>query len=205
MSTEKEKEKTALPDKLLDNISEEISIVKDEYGGVYAQIYMHDKASIVTERLNEYIHTASHEGEHKIQRLASKRKELERQKANIIEAVTKTGFQDVFTSQLESIEQELSEISAKLESINTSIPKNDITEDMVRSYISQFKQFVQTRDVPQIKNFIDSYVQHVDVYKEYVKVTFKVALSFCLDEQSENIYHFSEEISRRGLLLFKSA
>lgn len=76
-------------------------------------------------------------------------------------------------------------------------PVTKITEDMVRNYLSSFKQFVLKRDKPQIKKFIDSYVERVDVYQDKVKVTFKVSLS---NNQLENVeYSFEKDANRKEL------
>lgn len=51
-----------------------------------------------------------------------------------------------------------------------------VTEDMVTQYIGSFKDYVLKRDKPQIKRMLSSYVQRVDMFKERITVTSKIAV-----------------------------
>ena len=56
------------------------------------------------------------------------------------------------------------------------------------------------KNIPQIKNFIDSYVESVEVFREHIEVTLRVAFSHVQGENESNeAYHFSVQISRRQL------
>lgn len=160
-------------------------------------LFNDDMIPQITSELNDYIQKTTACTDTDKDKYLKRKKELEHQKTNIIDAITTAGIDDVFTQKLKDIECEMASVSALLKRLESSKPITQITEDMVRNYLSSFKQFVLKRDKPQIKKFIDSYVERVDVYHEKVKVTFKV----CLDhDQLKNVeYSFEKDASREEL------
>jgi len=52
---------------------------------------------------------------------------------------------DVFTGQLSGIEQELAEIRGRLEQSTKTLDGIIITEDEVRAYLNQFRQFIKEK------------------------------------------------------------
>lgn len=154
----------------------------------------------LTWELNTYLQSSLTESHARSERLSFQQKELEKQKQNIIDAITKTGYQDIFNEQLVKIEQQSQEVGRELAGIQKHLGSmTTITEDMLRAYIGQFRQFIQDRDLPQIKTFIQSYVKRVEVFAQHIRVTFQVALSFCSERYAEQSYQFSVETSRRKL------
>lgn len=61
-----------------------------------------------------------------------------------------------------------------------------------------FKKFITERDIPECKKFIDSYVERVEVFKEHVEVTFKVAFSL---RKKEDCYYFKSSIVIKNLFI----
>jgi len=49
-----------------------------------------------------------------------------------------------------------------------------ITEDTIIDLVNRSKEFVQTRNIPECRNFIDSYVEKVIIYGDKVEVQFKI-------------------------------
>jgi len=73
---------------------------------------------------------------------------------------------------------------------------------MVRGYLSSFREFVKQRDIPQIKTFIDSYVDKAEVFQTHVNLIFKIALtegSSHASDTSNTTYTFGITASRRHL------
>ncbi len=151
----------------------------------------------LTANLNNYINQNTVNNDTDKVKYLDKLKELETGKTNIIEAIAKSGFADVFTKKLADIETETATVTAMLKRLDKSKPVLEITEDMVIEYLSSFKHFVLRRDKPQIKKFIDSYVERVDVFKDNVKVTFKVSLG--IKQLKDVEYSFEKDASREEL------
>ena len=49
---------------------------------------------------------------------------------------------------------------------------------MIRETLTHFKQFVQTRNIPEVGRFIESYVERVQVFRDNVTVTFRAGFAF---------------------------
>lgn len=55
---------------------------------------------------------------------------------------------------------------------------------MVEKYIGCFKEYVLKRDKPQIRRMLSSYLDRVDVYKDRITVTFRIAVP---DTQNQEV------------------
>lgn len=151
----------------------------------------------LTTRLNDYIATEQSGSDVDIGKYQSKLKELQTQKKNVIEAIAKTGYGDLFTEKLEQIESEILTVTEMLQRQEKLNKRVIVTEEMIREYLGSFKQFILKRDKPQIKKFIDAYVERVEVFHEKVKVVLKVSLS---SDQQKNIeYSFEKDASREEI------
>ncbi len=71
---------------------------------------------------------------------------------------------------------------------------------MVKEYFSKFSDFIKSNNLPQIKNFIHTYVERIDVYKDKITVTFKVAFDFTNDADSGLKYTFDTTVERANLV-----
>lgn len=125
--------------------------------------------------------------------------ELQLSKANIIEAIAKSGLNDLFTEKLNQIESEIVTVCDTIKRITNKQSYTNVTEDIVREYFSQFKMYVEQRNIPQVKKYIESYVERIDVYPDTIKVTFKVAFFFCSDLPQDLYYKFTAETTRCSL------
>lgn len=105
-----------------------------------------------------------------------------------------SGYSEVFNDKLKEIEEETKAIEGIAQRFESDKVNIIVTEDMVRGYFSNFKTLVEQRDFPQIKRFLDSYIDRIDVYDETIKVTFKVAFSLC--PNGDYVYHFEREVAR---------
>jgi len=143
--------------------------------------------------------TTSAEAVENKSKLAAQQEKLEREKANLVDAIAKTGLQDTFAERLSFIEQELGHINAQYKYSDKALASAEITEDMVRGYLSSFREFVKERDIPQIKTFIDSYVEKVEVYQTHVNLTFRIALTEGSSQSTDTAYTFVITASRRQL------
>lgn len=155
----------------------------------------------LTKQLNEYIQ-ATTQSENHLPRYENRLKKLETGRSHIIEAVTKTGFTDLFAHKLAEIETEIQSINSMISKASNHQQIGAVTEDMVAKYLLSFKAFVLKRDKPQIKKFIDSFVERVDVYRESVKVTFKIILP---TNQDKPLQYLFETNAKREQLKKKTA
>lgn len=116
--------------------------------------------------------------------------ELQEKKANIIDAIAKTGLNDAFTNKLSELEREEHILLARIKKAKRQpIPTPSlITEDMVRNYLASFKDSLRNGDRNTIKTFLQPYVERVDVGTTKEKVTLRVAFSFSQNSTSSLCY-----------------
>lgn len=154
---------------------------------------------MLTKRLNEYISTNREDsGE---SRAAYERQlgELEKQRKNLVDAITQTGLSDTFTEKLQQVEGSIKQIHAELSRLKCQAVPPVITEEMVRAYYSKFKDYAHSGDLGKVKQVVQAYVEVVEVFPESVKVTFKVALPIDDVQQNTADYSFTQTIDRAML------
>lgn len=166
-------------------------------GQLEKYLFNEDIIPTLTSQLNEYIHKSSEEAVTKQKLYAARKSDLEQQKKNIVEAIAKTGYGNIFDSKLQEINGELESIAVSESELPSGQMQITVTEANVREYLGAFRSYVKNRDIPQMKKFIDSYIERVEVFNDRVKVTFKVAFSFCGD--FDNCYCFEVKQRRNRL------
>ena len=129
----------------------------------------------ITAQLNAYIQrNASNPQE--VANYQARLKELQHNKENLIDAISKTGLNDTFTQKLSEVEDEMASLAAMMDKSEKSQNMTTVTEEMVTQYIGSFKDYVLKRDKPQIKRMLANYVKRVDVFKDKITVTFKIVV-----------------------------
>lgn len=98
----------------------------------------------LTERLNQYI-SEQEDNSERVGSYQERVKELNKQRQNIIEAVTLSGLSETFSVKLAAIEQEIQSISNLLQQAEKSSHLTVITEEQVASYLHSFQDIVVNR------------------------------------------------------------
>ncbi len=102
---------------------------------------------------------------------------LKNRKKNIINAIADGLMEDDFSEILNQIKADEQLLTARLEQLNVKNPEMIINEDDLRGMISQFSEYVISRDIPECKKFINQFVESVVVYDTKVEVTLRVTSS----------------------------
>lgn len=72
------------------------------------------------------------------------------------------------------LESEKTQLESRIAELKLDETKPVITEEILRQLFVEFKGgFVASRNIPEIKKFIGSYVDKVIIYNEHVDVIFK--------------------------------
>ncbi|KZE70784.1 hypothetical protein AV545_20085 [Paenibacillus jamilae] len=108
------------------------------------------------------------------QRLIKSLEGVERQIDNIVNAVAGGLNNPTILEKLSSLEQQKIELETKLLEVQQVKEKAAITEDTLRQLLSGFQDHIISRNLPEIKKFIGSYVEKVIVYQAHVEVIFKL-------------------------------
>ena len=70
-----------------------------------------------------------------------------------------------------------SELEFKLLELKSDEITQVVTERDVRILLNNFSSYVMSRNIPECKKFIQSFVKEVVIYKEHIEVTFNVSFS----------------------------
>lgn len=148
------------------------------------------------EKLNEYQNSKSVKNTTEADAMKRLLDEINRQIENIVNAIASGFFQSSFKDKVTELEEQKAALELKLKEIELSKATTVITEEMLRNLFSMFREFVTTRNIPECKKFIDSYVDKVVVYQDHVEVTFKVAFSL---QQKEDCFLIKSSIITKKL------
>lgn len=142
--------------------------------------FFNDKAIIVlAAKLNRHIQEQTSQSAKTVPQTRKKLEMVNRQIDNIISAISDGLYQASMKERLDTLESEKTKIEAELKQLSEVQPEiPQITEGMIRTTLDKFKQFVRTRNIPEVAQFIRSYVERVEIGKDNIKVTFKAAFAF---------------------------
>ena len=122
---------------------------------------------------------------------------------NIIDAVVSGYAESAFKDKIAELEDEKVALETRLKELGSTDPALNMDEETLRKLISKFKGFVQEKNIPECKKFIQSFVDRVVVYKDHVEVTLKVTSNF--SAQNECIILKTEEKIKTLFRRFKVA
>lgn len=134
-----------------------------------------------------------------VRQIQQRLKELEREKSHIINAIAETGLNTVFADKLREINAAIDTANTVLQSeITADEPQHfEVTEDMLVELFRQGRETLNHKTIPALKRLVETYVERVEVDKETVTATLKVA--FVTDEGAVDCYRFATPIPRSEL------
>ena len=137
-----------------------------------------------------------------INALRSRLSEVEQQINNIVAAVSQGFTQASFLDKMTELEAEKARLEVRIAERKLEQSKTVITEEVLRQLFTEFKGFVTSRNIPEIKKFIGSYVDKVIIYNEHVDVIFKLdAAGIALD--GTEIDAFAATVAKKELFGMK--
>ena len=113
-----------------------------------------------------------------------------------MDAIAQTGFNQTLSDKLNSIEKQISTDEAMLEEDKAKKGEIKVTKANVKKKISELKEYMKNpANIEQTKMLLRSYIDRIEVDNKTIRVTFRVAFSFLLDntEQEEFYNHTVKE------------
>src|SRR5665647_941842 len=162
------------------------------------QIFNDDVIPQLVKELNDYQNSLIDGNKEEIDRLNIKVFEVSKQIDNIVLAISNGFNQSSFLDKMESLEEQKLNFDIQLKELQPKQQKTVITEEILRQLFSMFKDFVAEKTIPEIKKFIQSYVDKVIVYNDYVDVIFKLKIVDLVG--GDEAWQFKSTI-RRGRLI----
>ncbi|WP_170880189.1 recombinase family protein [Paenibacillus sp. RS8] len=93
---------------------------------------------------------------------------------NIVNAVAQGFTQASFGEKVNLLEAEKANLEVELAKLITKEKRAGITEDTLHSLLFSLKDSIAHENFPELKKFVQTYVQRVLVYAEHVEVEFKL-------------------------------
>ncbi|EIW19597.1 MULTISPECIES: recombinase family protein [Pelosinus] len=160
-------------------------------------IFSEKAIPFLVKKLNDYQDTVCSDQAKEITRLNDTLKELNGQINNIVDAITNGFAHSSLVEKLTVLEQQKAAIEITIMERNRKQPKDIVTEDMVRSLFTMFRQFVAEKNILEVKKFISNYIEKVIIYRDHVEVVFFFSWG---DICKAEAYHFSSVVTRSKLL-----
>lgn len=116
---------------------------------------------------------------------------------NITDAIAQGMNQKVMFDKMETLHSEKQQLQNDLNNVNTIEETVEVTEDEIRELLEKTKVMVRTKNIPEVRRFINRFIQKVVVHTDKVEVTFKVA--FLIGEKWTPACCFTKWLSRESI------
>ena len=126
----------------------------------------------LAQMLNDYQQSAMSARESENEPLARELAEVNGQIANIVKAVSEGYGQASFVGKLTELEDRKAQVETRMAENRSRLRTDPVTEADLRDLLGRFREFVKSRDIPEIKKFIASFIQKVIVYGDHITVVF---------------------------------
>lgn len=138
------------------------------------KIFNETNIPLLVEKLNKFQEKKNDKDKQNIKALNEKIKQTDFQIKNVLAAIMQGCNSKILAEELEKLENEKKELENQLNELKNNSPKTIIDEETLKKILSAFRQFVKERNIPEVKKFINQYVDKVLVFEDHVKVVFKL-------------------------------
>jgi site-specific DNA recombinase len=148
------------------------SYVLDE---LYAKLFSESSIKKLSVMLNDYNRRKAEEADEETKLASSELVEISGKISKVIRLVSESGISiETVKDELKQLEERKLFVEGYLRDIRLKNNISTISEDAIYELICKSKEFVQTRNIAECQNFINSYIETVIVYNDRVEVLFKI-------------------------------
>lgn len=141
---------------------------------LYTQLFSQNSIQQLTKRLNQYKYEVHNRNEKEFETATNQLMEVNEEISKTLEIVCQTGISiDTVKEKLQGLEQQKHQLQHHIEELTVNV-NLQISENMVCELVEKAKEFIKSKNFPQCKSFINSYIENVVVYSEKVQVRFKI-------------------------------
>lgn len=145
-----------------------------------------DKAiQSLVDGINQNLQKRNKVDDEKKEVIAKELKQIDSQISNIVTAIASGFMQEEFKAKMDELKERKSELEFKQAQLKSDEITQIVTEEDVRKLLNNFSGYVISRNIPECKKFIQSFVKEVVIYKEHIEVIFNV--SFALLKNYEGV------------------
>jgi len=154
--------------------------IRKEYIDHYAMDALYDnlfnESSIkkLAQMLTDYNNRQSNAGKDEIAQVEDDILNTTEKISTILRLVTESGISiETVKDDLKSLEDKKTYLSEHLREIKLHNAVT-ITDEKILELVNRSREFVQTKNIPECRNFIEQYVEKVLVFADHVEVLFKI-------------------------------
>lgn len=171
---------------------------------LYHNLFNGNSIQRLTKMLNHYKSDVQKKNEAELEESNARLKKVNREISKTLEVVCETGISiDTVREKLQDLESQKEYLQDHIEELTINV-NLQMSEDMVCELVEKSKQFIKSRNLPECKAFINSYVEKVIVYSDKVQVKFKINVPnkdntalepLIVEESKETIYtHYKDAV-----------
>ncbi|MGX4583027.1 recombinase family protein [Paenibacillus chitinolyticus] len=138
------------------------------------KIFNDDAIPTLARQLTEYQAKKDDTVQAEAKSLEKNLRETGKQIDNIVSAIASGVSNATLLGKLEELEVQKLKLEQRFLEYNASKKTAPVTEDALRQLLSKFKEHIDSRNLPEVKKFVDSYVEKVIVYKKHVDLILKL-------------------------------
>lgn len=140
---------------------------------------LNDKAILyLVEGINKNLQKRNKVEEEKKEVIKKEIKQIESEINNIVTAIASGFMQEEFKVKMDELKGRKLELELKLSELKSDEITQVVTESDVRDLLNNFSGYVMSRNIPEYKKSIQSFVKEVVIYKEHIEVTFNLSFFF---------------------------
>jgi len=165
--------------KLCDN--KEISLNQLEHyvlDNLKTHLFTKNGMTQIAKQLNEYRRQLAKDKEKSVKNLETRLKQTELEIENLVYAMSQGKPHQAIIKKLDDLEEAQKLLQAEIEKRRRVNSAPFVTEEQIQNAVDDFEEFIKSNfNLPECRQFIQQYVERVDVYMDYIEVTYKVAFS----------------------------
>lgn len=140
------------------------------------RIFNERNIPVLVKKLNEHLRKSEAGDLQELKKAQSDLSKVTKQIGNIVTAVSNGNAFQALLDQMGELEERKALLEVRAQELSAKNYEVVVTEDSLRGLFGMFRDAVKQKDIPEIKKFVDSYVQKVVVYRSRVEVTFRVSV-----------------------------
>lgn len=158
-----------------------------------------DNIKVITKQLNEQ-YSKSCISDLEYNEAKSTLKILEKSRNNLVEAIAKTGINDIMSDKIKEYEEQIKKTAEFIQKYEKQKVDRVITEDEIREQINHLKDyFYNPKNLIRTKYVLSQYIDRIDISNENVQVQFKVSMSPSDNTDGDCFCVHTEMIKRKYL------
>ena len=142
---------------------------------LYDSLFSDCAISKLADMLTEYNRKKAAESNDELSIAKRELEDVNQKIRKVVQLVSESGVSiDTVKDEMKKLEERKLFVEAQIREISRDTGASMITDETIIDLINRSKEFVQTRNIPECRNFIDSYVGKVIIYGDKVEIQFKI-------------------------------